>query len=153
MKARWRSLDPALRWRLDNWLQVANGDSGGLIRSVTTGKRVNVRGRDLRIEADKGLLDPQSGQTQFGTTRDDWGNWFGGNNSNAFWHFVLPDHYLRRNPDLKAPNPRHQISIAPGNSQVFPISTIEERFNTPSQAGHFTSACSPDVYRDDLRWY
>ena len=78
-----------------------------------------ISGRDFRIRPDHGLFDVSSGMTQFGTSRDDWGHWFGGNNSHPFWHFVLPDHYLRRNPDLVPPDPRHEISISPGNSKVY----------------------------------
>lgn len=136
-----------LRWRLDNWLQVANGDSGGLIRSVRTGATVNVRGRDLRIDVDRGLLDPQSGQTQFGTTRDDWGNWFGGDNTRPLWHYVLDDRYLRRNPHV-APPPSRRVLV--GGAPVFPGSRTLTRFNDLHTANRFTSACSPMIYRDEL---
>jgi putative membrane-bound dehydrogenase-like protein len=136
-----------LRWRLDNWLQVANGDSGGTIRAVKTGASVNVRGRDLRIDVDRGLLDPQSGQTQFGTTRDDWGNWFGGDNSRPLWHYVLTDHYLRRNPHVTSPSARRLLV---GSVSVYPGSRTLERFNNLHVANRFTSACSPMVYRDSL---
>jgi len=135
-----------LRPRLDNWLQVANGDSGGRIRSLTTGDSADVRGRDLRIEVDTGRLDPQSGQTQYGTARDDWGNWFGGNNSIAIWHYVLSDHYLRRNPHVRAPSPRNVLA---GTIAVFPTSRTLERFNDPGMRNRVTSACSPMLYRDE----
>jgi murein DD-endopeptidase MepM/ murein hydrolase activator NlpD len=29
-----------------------------------------------------------AGQTQFGRSRDDWGNWFGCNNGNPGWHYA-----------------------------------------------------------------
>ncbi|MFO0929348.1 MAG: PVC-type heme-binding CxxCH protein [Gemmataceae bacterium] len=88
----------SLVWGLDNWIHVANGDSGGAIRSLKTGKTLTFSGRDLRIRPDTGKLDAQTGQTQYGRSRDDHGNWFGGNNSVPMWHFVLADHYVRRNP-------------------------------------------------------
>src|SRR2546429_2180788 len=66
-----------LRWGLDNWLHVGNGDSGGVIKSLLVDKEINVAGRDLRIRPDTGELDAVSGNTQFGRERDDWGNWFG----------------------------------------------------------------------------
>ena len=50
-------------------------------------------------------LSAQTGQTQFGRTRDDWGNDFGCNNPNPMFHFALADHYLRRNPHVAPPNP------------------------------------------------
>ena len=140
----------SLVWGLDNWIHCANGDSNGAIRSVKTGATVDISGRDLRIRPDTGDLDPQSGRTQYGLSRDDWDNWFGNNNSNPMWYYALADHYLRRNPHLAAPNPRVQISVVPGASRVYPVSRTLPRFNDPGVANHFTSACSAIVYRDDL---
>ncbi|MCH8043021.1 MAG: neutral/alkaline non-lysosomal ceramidase N-terminal domain-containing protein [Planctomycetes bacterium] len=139
-----------LRWGLDNWLYVGNGDSGGSIKSLITGKVVNVRGRDLKIRPDEGLLDVESGNTQFGINRDDWGNWFGGNNSSPMWHYVLKDIYLRRNTHVAPPNPRVQVSVQPGPATIFPASRTLERFNDFDRANRFTSACSPMIYRDQL---
>jgi putative membrane-bound dehydrogenase-like protein len=139
-----------LVWGLDNWLYGANGDSGGVVRSVRTGARVWIRGRDFRVRPADGAIEAVTGQTQFGRCRDDWGNWFGGNNSNPVWHYVLDEHYLRRNPHLAAPTPRVDIPAVPGAAPVFPISRTLPRFNDPGAANHFTSACSPIVYRDDL---
>lgn len=139
-----------LVWGLDNWIYCANGDSGGRVLSVKTGKSVDIRGRDFRFRPDTGELETQSGQTQFGRNRDDWGNWFGGNNSNPMWHFVLDDHYQRRNPHVASPDPRQAVSVAPGVAPVYPLSRTVERFNDFHTANRFTSACSPIVYRDDL---
>lgn len=174
-----------LRWGLDNWLHVANGDSGGTIESVASlkengrgesddqpatcenttysdflhspatdvlgpGCRVNIRGRDLRIQPDYGLMDPVSGQSQFGRCRDDWGNWFGGNNSRPMWHNTLEDKYTRRNPHFAAGDSRREIFQPPGASPIFPISRTLERFNDHDRANRFTSACSVMIYRDSL---
>jgi putative membrane-bound dehydrogenase-like protein len=139
-----------LVWGLDNWLYLANGDSGGRIRSVKTGKTIDIRGRDLRIRPDDGGLEAETGQTQFGRCRDDWGNWFGCNNSNPMYQYVLSDHYLRRNPHVPPPELRVSVSETPGAARVFPISRTLPRFNDPGAANHFTSACSVIVYRDDL---
>lgn len=139
-----------LAWGLDNWLYCANGDSGGTIKSIKTGKSLDIRGRDLRIRPDDGALDAQAGQTQFGRNRDDWGNWFGCNNSNPMYQFVIPDQYLRRNPHYPAPDTRVNVSVAPGASPVFPLSRTLARFNDLHTANRFTSACSVIVYRDDL---
>lgn len=140
----------SLVWGLDNWIYCANGDSGGSVKSVKTGTTVSISGRDLRIRPDEGLIDLQAGQTQYGRSRDDWGNWFGNNNSQPMWHFALADHYIRRNPHIAAPEPRVQVSVTPGASEVFPISRTMPRFNSPQAANHFTSACSAIVYRDEL---
>ena len=139
-----------MRWGLDNWLYLANGDSGGIVESVQTGESIDIRGRDLRVGPDSGAMEAQSGQTQFGRERDDWGNWFGGNNSNPMWHYVLADHYLRRNSQLSPPDVRHHVSEQPGPAPVFPISRTLERFNDFDRANRFTSACSAIIYRDRL---
>lgn len=139
-----------LRWGIDNWLYVGNGESGGMIKSVLTGKAVNVHGRDLRIRPDTGEMETQSGQTQFGRCRDDWGNWFGGNNSEPIWHYVLDEQYLLRNPHLIPPSVRKLVPTVPGSAPVYPLSRTLTRFNDYETANHFTSACSPEIYRD--RW-
>jgi putative membrane-bound dehydrogenase-like protein len=140
----------SLTWGLDNWLYGANGDSGGKVKSVKTGATIGMGGRDFRIRPDDGALDAQAGQTQYGRSRDDWGNWFGNNNSNPMWHYALADHYVRRNPHLAAPDSHVQLSVTPGAAPVFPISRTLPRFNDFNTANHFTSACSAIVYRDEL---
>ena len=77
---------------LDNWVYAANGDSGGTIRSPGKKLSVNIRSRDFRFHPDTLAFDTQAGQTQFGRRRDDWGNWFGNNNSFIGWHYPFPEH-------------------------------------------------------------
>src|SRR5205807_4722201 len=137
----------SLVWGLDNWVYCANGDSGGKARSVKTGQTLDIRGRDFRIRPAQGLIDAQAGQTQFGRCRDDWGNWFGCNNSNPMYHYVLADRYLKRNPHVLYPDVRVPVSVKPGASEVFPISKPLPRFNSPQALNHFTSACSTIIYR------
>jgi putative membrane-bound dehydrogenase-like protein len=139
-----------LVWGLDGWLYGANGESGGRVKSLKTGKIVDLSGRDFRVKPDAGEIEAESGVTQYGRSRDDWGNWFGNNNANPMYHYVLADHYLRRNPHLAAPNPRVQVSIKPGAAPVFPLSRTLPRFNDFWAANHFTSANSAIVYRDEL---
>ncbi len=139
-----------LRWGLDNWLYVGNGDSGGEIRSTKTNAKVDTRKRDLRIQPDLGLVEAISGNTQFGLCRDDWGNWFGGNNSNPMWHYVLDQRYLDRNPYVVPPETKVMVANQPGAAPVFPISRTLNRFNDFHTANRFTSACSPIIYRDEL---
>jgi putative membrane-bound dehydrogenase-like protein len=139
-----------LTWGIDNWIYGANGDSGGVIKSIKTGKSVDIRGRDFRLKPDTGEFETQTGQSQFGRCRDDWGNWFGCNNSNPMYHFVLDDHYLKHNPHVLYPDPKVNVSVKPGAAQVFPISKPLPRFNDPNALNHFTSACSTIIYRDTL---
>jgi len=137
-----------LAWGLDGWVHCANGDSGGTVKSMKTGKTVDIRGRDFRINPDTGDIDLLAGQTQYGRSRDDWGNWFGNNNSNPMWHYALEDRYLRRNPHVAFPEAR--VHLVPGAIPVFPVSRTVTRPNNPQAANHFTSACSAIVYRDEL---
>ena len=138
-----------LRWGLDHWLHVANGDSGGVVRSSNTGDEVNIRGRDFRIQPDTGQIELTSGPTQFGRNRDSVGNWFGGDNSHPVWHYVLDERYMRRNKFYSPPPARREIAETPGAAPIFPTSETLERFNDFDRADRFTSACSPEVFRDD----
>lgn len=144
-----------LRYGLDNWIYCASGShnsgygKGSQIKSLLTGKRHQVGSRDFRIRPESGAIDPQSGPSQFGRSRDDWGNWFGVQNSHPLWHYVLADHHIRRNPNFAPPDPTHQV-VTPANPRVYPASTLQKRYHSFSQSGRFTSACSPLIYRDDL---
>ncbi|MDA0810821.1 MAG: FG-GAP-like repeat-containing protein [Verrucomicrobia bacterium] len=139
-----------LVWGLDNWIYIANGDSGGEVRSLKTGETANISGRDVRLRLDTGTLDAQSGMTQFSRPRDDWGNWFGCNNSFPLWHYVLHDHYLRRNPHVATPSPSIRITDPELHPQVYPASPTIERFNDYHTANRITSACGAGIYRDTL---
>ncbi|HEX5499662.1 MAG TPA: hypothetical protein VFX03_10560, partial [Thermomicrobiales bacterium] len=99
---------------------------------------------------DDGAIEAQTGQTQFMREPNDWGDWFGSNNSNPLYQFVLDEHYLRRNPHVSPPEARVQVSLAPGAAPVFPASRTELRFNDLNAANRFTSACSAIIYRDEL---
>ncbi|MCH2583658.1 MAG: dehydrogenase, partial [Planctomycetes bacterium] len=144
-----------LRWGLDNWIHCASGAhhggyaKGNKVTSVRTGKTIVLGSRDFRIRPGPGLLDPQSGPSQFGRNRDDWGNWFGVQNSHPLWHYVLRDHHLRRNPYFVSPNPKNQV-VTPSNPRVYTAKSPQKRFHSFEQSGRFTSACSGMVYRDEL---
>ena len=122
--------------------------AAGNIRSLKTKAEVDLRQHDLRIRPDDGAIEAISGNTQFGINRDDWGNWFGGNNSTPAWHYVLDDAMLRRNPHFAPPPVKREISVTPGAARIYPLSKTFERFNDHARANHFTSACSPEIYRD-----
>jgi putative membrane-bound dehydrogenase-like protein len=139
-----------LRWGLDNWVYLANGDSGGTIRSVKSGETLQLASGDLRIRPDQGLLERQAGRTQSGRNCDDWGTWFGGNNSHPVWQFLLPDQYVRRNPFLTPPPPYVELGDPVGAAPVYPRSRTLARFNDFHMANRFTSCCSPEIYRDSL---
>ena len=110
---------------------------------------IQVGSRDFRIQPDTGLIEPQSGPSQYGRNRDDWGNWFGVQNSHPLWHYVLADHDIRRNPYFAPPDPRQQV-VVPKNPLVYPAKKPQKRFHSFTESGRFTSACSRTLYRDRL---
>ncbi len=144
-----------LRWGLDNWIHCASGGhhagygAENSVVSVLTGQRVQLGSRDLRIQPDRGGLEPESGPSQFGRVRDDAGNWFGVQNVMPLWHYVLEDRYLARNPDVAAPEVRHQVRV-PLQPPVYPAKQPEKRYHGFDHIGHYTSACGIEVYRDEL---
>ncbi|MEQ1851637.1 MAG: PVC-type heme-binding CxxCH protein, partial [Chthoniobacteraceae bacterium] len=156
-------------WGLDGWLYGANGDSGGNIVAadarrradqtngknarVLTSTATSISGRDFRFRPDTGEFEPESGHTQYGRHRDDWGNWFGNNNPNWLWHYTIDDRYLRRNPKLAVKTTKQMLANYEDNKRVFTAYAKEDapiRFNQPQSLGYVTSANSPVPYRDDL---
>jgi putative membrane-bound dehydrogenase-like protein len=135
---------------LDNWVYAANGGSGGIVRSVEPKNELDMRGHDLRIRPDEGLMELQPGATQFGRHRDDWGDWFGNDNSRWLWHYFLPEHYLARNPHLAVGSLTRMLARYPDSSRIFTASHPQQRFNWPNALFEVTSACSANPYRDEL---
>ncbi|MBI3869649.1 MAG: c-type cytochrome [Verrucomicrobia bacterium] len=136
-------------WGLDGWVYAANGDSGGSVKSIATGKTISISGRDIRFHPNTGDIETVSAQTQFGRRRDDWGNWFGNNNPTWLWHVMLPEHYLRRNPRLAVKRVSRVLANYDNSTRVFPASAPMIRPNQPWSLNHVTSGCSPTPYRDD----
>ncbi|HRF02160.1 MAG TPA: c-type cytochrome [Pirellulaceae bacterium] len=144
-----------LRYGLDHRLYLANGDSGGTIGRPGETRTIDIGGRDLWFVPHADGETPRavdfgttSGMTQFGRDRNDWGDWFGGNNANPMWHYVIEERYLARNPHVPSAAPRQDVSVEPGASPVYPLSATLARFNDLHMANRFTSACSPMIYRD-----
>lgn len=143
-----------LRSGLDNWVHCASGShhpgygADSQILSHVTNQKTTVGSRDFRIRPDEGLIDPQSGPSQFGRNRDAWGNWFGEQNSYPLWHYVLEDPYIRRNPFFAPPDPRRLMTTS--NPPVYAAAPPEKRFHSFDQSGRYTSACSGMVYLDEM---
>lgn len=135
---------------LDNWVYAANGGSNGKIRSALTGQTADLRGHDLRFKPDTGEFELVAGQTQFGRRRDDWGNWFGNDNPNWLWHYLIPEHYLARNRELSVRSTRRVLARYSDSTRVHPLSRPQQRFNWPEAVNHLTSANSATPYRDGL---
>ena len=144
-----------LRYGLDNWIYCASGahnpnfgkDRG--IKAEKLNKLIPLGSRDFRIRPETGQLDPQSGPSQFGRDRDDWGNWFGVQNAHPLWHYALADHYLRRNPHFVPPDARVEV-IAGEAPRIYSAKTPQKRFHSFHLSNRFTSACGISIYRDEL---
>jgi putative membrane-bound dehydrogenase-like protein len=132
-------------WGLDGWLHGANGDSGGDIVNVKNGARIPLRGNDFSFDPRTGAFRLETGATQCGKWRDDFGNWFGNNNATPGWHYWLPMRSLERHPDLVARSVRADLTA---DRRVFPAGPLERRLNQPATANTVTSACNPLPYRD-----
>jgi putative membrane-bound dehydrogenase-like protein len=137
-----------LVWGLDNYLHVANGDSGGTIKSLKTGKTLKLGSFDLKIRPDTGEMRLTTGRTQFGRVRDDLGNWFGCNNSKPLWHVVLDNETMQRNPHVRYPSAIRHVPAQPNAPRIYPAGTPALRYNNPFSDRHITSACGISLMRD-----
>jgi len=132
-------------WGLDGWLHGANGDSGGDVDCVKTGAKIPLRGNDFRFDPRTGEFRLETGTTQCGKWRDDFGNWFGNNNATPGWHYWLPMSHLEKHPDLFARSLRADLT---DDHRVFSVGTLQRRLNQATTANRVTSGCNPLPYRD-----
>lgn len=144
-----------LRWGIDNWVYCANGGHhanhglGTKVKSLRNGQAYEIGSRDFRFNPDTGVLELESGPSQYGRNRDAFGHWFGTQNANPLWQYVLPDRYLARNPFVPTRTAIQHI-VGPGSPVVYPASSLEKRFHSFEQSGRFTSACSSMIYGDEV---
>ncbi len=132
-------------WGLDGWFYGANGDSGGDITCVKTGKKIALGTNDFRFDPRTGEFALEGGRSQYGKWRDDFGNWFGNNNSTIGWHYWLPFRYLEQQPEFVTKSVRGDLN---DRKQVFPASPPMRRFNQASSVNTLTSGCAPMPFRD-----
>lgn len=161
----------SLQWHGDGWVYGVAGANGGSITSPEkpTMPAVSLRGRGVRFKPDiPGSLEPTSGGGQYGLTTDLAGHVFVNTNSQHLRQIVLPDHYLKRNPNLVVPAVVSDIPEHGAACKVFRISPFEawrvERTtrrkngeeakrlppNELVPGGFVTSGCSPLYYADPL---
>ena len=161
----------SLQWHADGWVYAVAGANGGTITSPEkpTMPAVALRGRGVRFKPDvPGSLEPTSGGGQYGLTCDLAQHWFTATNSQHLRQIVLPDHYLKRNPNLIVPAVVADIPDHGAACPVFRVSPFEawrverttRRKDGPEAkrlpptelvpGGFITSACSPLYYDDPL---
>ena len=160
-----------LQWAADGWVHGLAGNAAGTIRSVEKPDQpaVPLQARGFRFRPDvPGSLEPTSGGGQYGITQDDAGHWFTATNSQHLRQIVIPDHYLRRNPNALVSQVTLDIPDHGAAAKVFRISPFEpwrvertmrragspdaKRFPTTElvPGGFITSACSPIAYTAEL---
>jgi putative membrane-bound dehydrogenase-like protein len=132
-------------WGLDGWLYGANGDSGGNVIVVKTGQKIKLGTNDFRFHPVTGAFEREAGRSQYGKWRDDFGNWFGNNNSVIGWHYYLPMRYVESHPERVVSAMRATTNEA---KTVYPISPPLRRFNWASATNTLTSGCSPIPWSD-----
>ena len=140
----------SLEYGLDGWVYGSCGLFGGRITNDAGKPAVALGDRDFRIKPDAGIIEPATGRTQQGRVRDDWGNWFGCNNSNLCLYYPLADEYLRRNPHFAPEGLSVSVPEGPDASQLFPLPGRLQLFKLSGPAGRATAACGLGIYRDEL---
>jgi putative membrane-bound dehydrogenase-like protein len=139
-----------LAYGLDNWVHGSGGIFGGEIRSFAGGPVHQLTNRDFRLNPDTGAIEPAAGRAQQGRVRDDWGNWFGCDNSNLLRHYPLAEHYLRRNPHVAAPGNDVYVPDYPDSNLLYPVRTTVQMFKLSGPPRRVTAACGVGIYRDEL---
>jgi len=140
----------SLEYGLDGWIYGSCGLFGGRIHSFQSDKPVSLGDRDFRIRPDTGELEPATGRTQQGRVRNDWGDWFGCDNSTLCRHYPLPDHYLRRNPHIAPPPAGVLVTDSPDANRLYPLRQQLQLFKLSGPPNHVTAACGLGIYRDDF---
>ncbi len=111
-------------------------------------KTVSIRRRDFRFLPDTGQFEAIAGQSQFGTTFDDWGNRFLSWNTMPFRHVVIETRYLDRVPQLAAAESSQNLQPPGDDGRIFPLTAPPQVFNNESQT-HFNASAGTTVYRGD----
>jgi putative membrane-bound dehydrogenase-like protein len=155
------------RLGVDNWIYFSNTGNAGLVKSPKHPGHppVEVRGFDFRYHPLKGSFEPVSGNAQYGSTFDDWGNRFISQNTIHLRHVVLPRQYLARGPMLEVPAVVHDV-YGDHDRRMYPLTEPQQwrvirtrlrqqrydELNTgrvEHLAGHITGATGSTVYHGD----
>ncbi len=126
---------------LDHRLHMGTGSEVKEILEVATGRKIKVSGCDLSLDVDKGLAFLETGTTQYIRGCDDWGNWFGNDNSHPIYHYVYDRNWLSAAGAPVRSLSQHLMQ-PPSAPPVYPISRDADRYNDLFAANRFTSACS-----------
>jgi putative membrane-bound dehydrogenase-like protein len=156
----------SFRWGLDNRIHIACSSAAGKIGRPGSDTQLEARGRDIAFNPDTFEIEVTSGGGQHGMAFDDWGRKFVSSNSNHIQQVMYEDHYLKRNPYLKAPSARISIAADGPQAEVYRTSPVEPwrivrtrlrvggKVPGPVEgggraAGYFTGATGVTIYRGD----
>ena len=135
---------------LDGWLYGSGGLRGGKVinLNIPSSKSITVSSADFRFSTDYERFEVAAGLSQQGRVRDDWGNWFGNNNSSSLFGYPFHRHYRNRNPYVFLPADRVYIPAGDEPERIYPTAELETRFNRPSHYNRVTSGCGIGIHRD-----
>ncbi len=140
----------SLEYGLDGWVYGSCGLFGGEITNDAGKPALSLGNRDFRIRPDTGEIEPATGRTQQGRPRDDFGNWYGCDNSNFARQYPLADQDLRRNPHVVPPAAAAAVPADAEANRFYTSAAQLQLFKLSGQGGRATAACGIGVYRDDL---
>ncbi|EMI17936.1 membrane-bound dehydrogenase domain protein [Rhodopirellula maiorica SM1] len=138
----------SLEYGLDGWVYGSCGLFGGKITSLLTGKTIELGNSDFRIRPDTGEIERAVGRTQQGRVRDDFGNWYGCDNTKLGFHYPLAYHYLCRNPLASPTSVLKHLPATSADATLVSASRDLQLFEKSGQGGKATAACGIGIYRD-----
>ena len=147
---------------IDNWIYLAHegavgtstyqnefGDTGHEIyfpdHPESPRLEKNAASRSVRFRPERHALEMTSSHSQFGHTFDAWGHHLQVGNANHIYQEVIPETYLRRNPDLLISDATQNLSDHGRSAEVFPITQNPEH-QLLTDVGLITSACGLTAY-------
>jgi putative membrane-bound dehydrogenase-like protein len=147
---------------LDNWIYLAHqgsvstekykeefGDEGSEIIFPSSpgspGLPKNANGLSVRFRPDQKQIEMTATNDQFGQTFDEWGHWFGCNNSNQGYQEVVANRYFKRNAALPVSDAVQNMSDHLNAPEVFPT-TIHPDRQLLSGVGVMTSGSGITAY-------
>jgi putative membrane-bound dehydrogenase-like protein len=150
---------------LDNWVYIAHenavgtreykeefGDQGRDIIFYRDSNIIrlpkNANGRSIRVRPERKQVEMLSSRCQFGHTFDEYGHYFGCNNSNQGYQEVIANRYFERNPNMFVSEAIHSMSDHLDAAEVFPTTLHPDR-QILTDPGVLTSACGLTVYMGD----
>lgn len=137
----------SLCYGLDGWIHGSCGLFGGTITNFKD-EVFELGDRDFRMKPDTGEFEPATGRTQQGRIRDEFGHWFGCDNSNLGYHYPLSEDDLKRNPFVASPASRVDLARTDEARRLYPARADAQRFQLSGAPGSVTAACGIGVYRD-----